>query len=161
MTSDRTLLGALAALVVVFLLSLSLYLFLPGKLVRVVFQFPDEITKNLSREVRSLPFTWEQEHDVELAVREILLGPARHNHLRLFSREARLRSVLVRNEKVYIDLSKEAFLPDPDVIYSPTVALEVLKATLMDNFAGVFQVMISVGGEPTGEISLTKDKASI
>lgn len=150
MTSDRTLLGALSALVFVFLLSLLLYLFVPGKLVRVVLRFPDEITKTLSSEARSLPFLWDREHDIELTVREILLGPARHNHLRLFSREAKLRSVLVRNEKVYIDLSKEAFLPDPDVIYSPTVALEVLKATLKDNFAGVSQVMISVGGEPTG-----------
>jgi hypothetical protein len=27
-------------------------------------------------------------------------------------------------------------------------ALDVLKATLMDNFTGVSQVMISVGGDP-------------
>jgi len=150
MTSDRTLLGALGTFFFLFLLSLCLYLFLPGKLVRTVFVFPDEISKKLSPEVRSLPFTWDQEHNVELAVREILLGPARHNHLRLFSRQAGLKSVLVRNGKIYIDLSEEAFLPDPDVIYSPAVALEVLKATLMDNFAGVSQVMISVGGEPAG-----------
>lgn len=150
MTSDRTLLGASAALVFLFLLSLGLYVFLPGKLVRTVLQFPDEISKVLTPEVRSLPFTWDEEHNIELTVREILLGPARHVHLRLFSREAGLNAVLVRAGKVYIDLSEEAFLPDHDVIYSPQVALEVLKATLMDNFAGVSQVMISVGGEPAG-----------
>lgn len=161
MTSDRTLLGALVALGFLFLLSLGLYIFLPGKLVRTVLQFPDEISHHLSPEVRSLPFTWDREHNLELTVREILLGPARHSHLRLFSREAQLRSLLVRDAKLYVDLSEEAFLPDPDVIYSPEVALEVLKATLMDNFADVSQVMISVGGEPTGQISLTKDKASI
>jgi hypothetical protein len=85
---------------------------------------------------------------VELTVREILLGPARHDHLRLFSRDAGLRSVLVRQGKVYIDLSKEAFIPDADVVYSPRMALEVLKTTLMDNFVGVTQVLVSVEGEP-------------
>jgi len=150
MTSDRTLLGALSALVILFLLSLGLYLFLPGKLVRTVLSFPDEISHTLTPEVRSLPFTWDQEHNIELTVREILLGPARHSHLRLFSREAALNSVLYRDGKVFIDLSEEAFLPDHDVIYSPQVALEVLKATLLDNFAGVSHVMISVGGEPAG-----------
>jgi len=150
MTSDRTLLGALSALVILFLLSLGLYLLLPGKLVRTVLKFPDEISHALTAEVRSLPFTWDQEHNIELTVREILLGPARHSHLRLISREAALNSVLYRDGKVFIDLSEEAFLPDHDVIYSPQVALEVLKATLLDNFAGVSHVMISVGGEPAG-----------
>jgi hypothetical protein len=148
MKSDRTLLGATSALAFLFLLSLCLYLFVPGRLARTVLRFPDEISHSLTPEVRSLPFNWDQEHNVELTVREILLGPARHNHLRLFSRDARLNSVLVRDGKVFIDLSEEAFLPDHDVIYSPQVALEVLKATLMDNFAGVSHVMISVGGEP-------------
>lgn len=148
MTSDRTVLGALGALAFLFLLSLALYLFVPGSLVRTVLRFPDEVSKSLTPEVRSLPFTWDREHNIELTVREILLGPARHNHLRLFSREAGLRSVLVRDSKVYIDLSKESFLPDPDVIYSSQVAIDVLKATLMDNFVGVAHVMVSVGGEP-------------
>lgn len=150
MTFDRALLGSFSALVFLFLLSLALYLFVPGKLVRTVLQFPHEISRTLNREVRSLPFTWDEEHNIELTVREILLGPARHSHLRLFSRTAELNSVLYREGKVFVDLSEEAFLPDDDVIYSPQVALEVLKATLLDNFAGVSQVMISVGGEPAG-----------
>ena len=49
---------------------------------------------------------------------------------------------------IYVDLKKDSFIPDPDVIYSPVMALKVLKATLMDNFAGISDVRISVGGEP-------------
>jgi hypothetical protein len=97
-----------------------------------------------------LPFNWDKEHNAELLVREILLGPARHDHLRLFSRQAGVRSVLLRGSILYVDLSKESFIPDPDVIYSPVIALDVLKATLKDNFTGVSQVTISVGGEPAG-----------
>ncbi len=161
MTNDRAVVGLISALSFFFLLSLTMYIFLPGKLVRTVLNFPDEISRVLSPEVRSLPFSWDREHNVELTVREILLGPARHDHLRLFSRESGLLSVLVRNEKVYIDLSKETFLPDPDVLYSSQIALDVLKSTLVSNFAGITAVVISVEGEPAGEISLTKDKASI
>jgi hypothetical protein len=148
MTSDRTLWGTLGALGFLFVLSLALYFVLPGNLTRTVLRFPAEISHRLVPEARSLPFTWDREHNVELTVREILLGPARHDHLRLFSRDANLRSVLVRQGKVYIDLSKEAFIPDADVVYSPRMALEVLKKTLMDNFVGVTQVLVSVGGEP-------------
>ena len=97
MTSDRTLLGALSALAFLFLLSFCLYLLVPGRLARTVLRFPDEISHSLTPEVRSLPFNWDEEHNVELTVREILLGPARHNHLRLFSRDSRLNSVLVRD----------------------------------------------------------------
>ena len=57
-------------------------------------------------------------------------------------------SVLVRQQTIYVDLAKDSFIPDPDVIYSPVTALKVLKATLMDNFVGISDVRISVGGEP-------------
>ncbi len=148
--TDRTLRWALSLLGFAFALSFALYLLLPGGLVRTVLKFPHEISKQLVPEARSLPFNWDREHNVELLVREILLGPSRNDHLRLFSREAEVGSVLVRGDTVYIDLKKQSFIPDPDVIYSPQMALDVLKATLMDNFAGVSHVWISVGGEPTG-----------
>jgi hypothetical protein len=156
MTSDKTFLGAAAALCVLFLASLAFYLLLPGALTRTVLRFPQEISKALVPEVRSLPFNWDREHNVELLVREVLLGPARHDHLRLFSRQAGLRSVLVREGNIYIDLTKGSFIPDADVIYSPVTALDVLKATLMDNFAGIGSVWISVEGEPSRVIVVDK-----
>jgi hypothetical protein len=148
MTSDRTLLWTSSLLGFFFLLSLALYLLVPGSLTRTVLKFPGEISHVLTPEARSLPFNWDREHNVELLVREVLLGPARHDHLRLFSRQASVKSVLVRNATIYVDLSKESFIPDPDVIYSPMTALDVLKATLKDNFTGVSQVKFSVDGEP-------------
>jgi hypothetical protein len=154
--TDRTLRWALYLLGSFFVLSMALYLLVPGGLTRTVLKFPDEISKHLVTEERSLPFNWDREHNVELVVREILLGPARNDHLRLFSRDADVRSVLVRGSDIYVDLKKEAFIPDPDVIYSPRTALDVLKATLMDNFAGVSHVFVSVGGEPTGSNHVDK-----
>ena len=148
MTSDKTLLWTVSLLGFIFVLSLLLYFLLPGALTRTVLKFPDEISRKLEPEIRSLPFSFDREHNVELVVREILLGPAFHNHLRLFSRDASVLSVLVRPSGVYLDLSKNCFIPDADVVSSPQAALNVLKATLMDNFPGVSAVNISVGGEP-------------
>lgn len=148
MNSDRTLLWSSSLLGFFFLLSLALYLLVPGPLTRTILRFPDEISHRVVPEVRSLPFNWDREHNVELVVREVLLGPARHNHLRLLSRDGAVKSVLVRNSAIYVDLTKESFNPDPDVIYSPVKALDVLKTTLMDNFTGVSQVKFSVEGDP-------------
>jgi len=148
MTSDRILWGALGAFVFSLLLSLALYLFIPGALTRTILLFPHELSRTLVPEARSLPFQWDREHNVELLVREVLLGPARHDHLRLFSRNAAVSRVLVRGSKIYIDLSKRSFLPDPDVLYSASVALDVLKTIVRDNFGGVSDVIITVGGEP-------------
>jgi spore germination protein GerM len=156
MTTDRRLIWTVSLWGFVFVLSLALYLLVPGSLTRTTLKFPQEITKALVPEVRSLPFNWDREHNVELVVREVLLGPARHDHLRLFSRDAKVRNVLVREGNIYIDLAKEAFNPDADVIYSPMTALGVLKTTLMDNFPGVANVWISVEGDPGRPIVVDK-----
>lgn len=144
-----------------FVLSLALYLLVPGSLTRTLLQFPHEIRKTVVLEARSLPFGWDRERNVELLVREVLLGPARHDHLRLFSRWSELEQVLVRDDEVYIDLSKSSLIPDPDVLYSPVKAIEILENTVMANFPGISRVRVSVGGEPAGDLSLTKGKASI
>jgi len=148
MTADRTLFWTSFSLGFIFLLSLALYLLVPGTLTRTILQFPEEISHHVVSEVRSLPFNWDREHNVELLVREVLLGPARHDHLRLFSRDAGVRSVLVRGGTVYVDLSKGSFIPDPDAIYSPVISLDVLRHTITNNFTGVSQVVFSVEGEP-------------
>lgn len=148
MTSDRTLFWTTLSLALIFLLSLALYLLVPGALTRTVLQFPEEITHHVAPEVRSLPLNWDREHNIELVVREVLLGPARHDHLRLFSREARMKTIFVRNAVVYVDLFKQSFNPDPDVIYSPMVSLDILRHTITNNFTGVSQVVFSVEGEP-------------
>jgi len=161
MRTDRLFPWTLGLLGASFVLSLALYLLVPGSLTRTVLRFPHEIQKTLVPEARSLPFGWDREHNVELLVKEVLLGPARHDHLRLFSRWSSLEQVMVRDDEVYIDLSKSSLIPDPDVLYSPVMAVEILENIVKANFPGISIVWVSVGGEPARDLSLTKDKASI
>jgi hypothetical protein len=147
MKVDRVTLWGSSVLAFALVLSLTLYYLLPGSLARVVLRFPEEITAKIVPEVRYLPFNWDQEHNVAMLVDEVLLGPARHDHQRLFSRQAAPRSVLVRDRVIYVDLKKASFIPDPDVLYSPETSLDVLKKTLLDNFRDLSSVYVSVDGQ--------------
>lgn len=146
MKIDRVTLWCGGALAGLFLLSMALYLLLPGNLTRVVLTFPHEITRQQEKEVRYLPLGWDSEHNMLLLVREVLLGPARNSHLRLFSRKAEVNTVLERGGTIYVDLAKASFIPDPDVLYSPQMSLDVLEKTLMDNFNNLKAVKFFVDG---------------
>jgi len=148
MTNNRPLLRSVAALLIIFLGSFALYLFVPGHLVRTILYFPHEITHKTVPEVRSLPFNGNRDHDSQLLVREILLGPADYDHLRLFSREGTLLSVFVQGKRVFVDLSKSTLFPDKDVLYSPAKALRILRSTIKRNIPGVSEVKVSFGGDP-------------
>ncbi len=153
MKLDRVTLWCGGGLVALFLLSMTLYLVLPGGLSRVVLTFPHEITHDQEKEVRYLPFGWNSEHNQLLVVREVLLGPARNVHLRLFSRKADVRTVMERNGTIYVDLEKASFIPDPDVLYSPQMSLDVLEKTLKDNFDNVKAVEFFIDGHAPFEKS--------
>jgi len=147
MKIDRVLLWGGGLLGFALLLSLGLYLLLPGGLTRVVLNFPEEITAQTVPEIRYLPFNWDEEHNVRMLISEVLLGPARHDHQRLFSRQAEALSVLVRGSIIYLDLGKSSFIPDPDVLYSPQTSLDVLKKTVLDHFRNLSAIEISVEGQ--------------
>lgn len=147
MNRDRISLYVLGGLGFVLLLSLLLYLFWPGSLKRTVLYFPREIGGGIAEEVRSLPWSWEREANAELLVKEVLLGPARHENVRLFARTAQVKHVLFRNDTLYIDLTISSLFPDVDVVYSPRKALDVLKQTILTNLRDCSKVVITVDGQ--------------
>ncbi|MDR2632976.1 MAG: GerMN domain-containing protein [Treponema sp.] len=87
----------------------------------------------------------------ELALRryveETLLGPVAPDALPLFPRETRLRSLLYRDQVVYLDLSESAALPlleapKPDVFLS----LDTLQQGIRRNFPSVQEVKFFIYG---------------
>lgn len=138
------------ALAFVFLLSLSLYFFLDGHLTRTTLFFPDQISKKLSGETRFLPFGADKERNIELLVEEILLGPARNENLKLVPRGGQVGSLLLRGDRVYLDLTAEIVLPDKEVVFTTAEALKAIKEAVLYNFHDVREVTITVAGQEPG-----------
>lgn len=134
-------------LVFIFLLSLILFFLNEDRLSRATLLFPHQITKAISPETRFLPFDSDPEKKIRLLAEEVLLGPADNSHLRLFPRGARVRSVLFRGDKAYLDLSPEVIFFDPEVLIGTRGATEVLRMTLITNFRELSDVIVTVAGQ--------------
>jgi hypothetical protein len=132
----------------IFLLSLALELFWPGRLTRVELRFPLEIGKSLAWEARPVPMTWNKEKNAENVIKEALLGPMRPDCLRLFSRSAGLRNIYSKNQTLYVDLDLSTLRPDPEVRILPLAALSVLKKDILFNVPGYEKVEFAFQGRP-------------
>ena len=103
-----------AALLGAFALSVLLFLLLGnGKVSRVLF-FPDSPGRALVAEQRLVPRHRPLEGDVRELVDGVLLGPMRHDLARLFPRGATVQTLVVREPRLYVDLSPTAAIPDAE-----------------------------------------------
>ena len=148
MTRSRLQLIILFSLGGIFLLSLALELFLPHRQARVELQFPNEIGRGLGWEVRVIPFSWNTEKNVETTVKEILLGPAFPDRMRLFSRDAALREIFFRGSTIVVDLALNTLRPDGDVETPPLQALKILRQDILFNFPWYKKVEFAIQGAP-------------
>ncbi|MDR2393988.1 MAG: GerMN domain-containing protein [Treponema sp.] len=80
-------------------------------------------------------------------VEEALLGPVAPDALPLFPRETRLRSLLYRDQVLYLDLSESAALP---LLEAPRrdvfLSLDTLKQGIQRNFPSVQEVKFFIYG---------------
>lgn len=148
MTRSRLQLIVLLSLGGIFLLSLALELFLPHRQARVELQFPNEIGRGLGWEARIIPFSWNTEKNVETTVKEILLGPAFPDRLRLFSRDAALRDIFFRGSTIVVDLALNTLRPDGDAETPPLQALKILRQDILFNFPCYKKVEFAIQGAP-------------
>ena len=123
---------------------LAFFLFGNSRAKRVLF-FP--IEGGLAAEQRFLPNHMETEQDMAELVREEILGPVRHDALRLMSKDVVLQSLFVRNHLAYIDLSPELFLEGAGYALHAEAALTVLKKALRFNFPHIREVVFTVDGQ--------------
>jgi spore germination protein GerM len=81
------------------------------ELVRRTFVFYAAGDGMMTIEDRMLKRSPSRETDITRYVEEALLGPVSPDSLPLFPRETRLRSLLYRDDIVYVDMSEDAALP--------------------------------------------------
>ena len=126
------------------------FVFPPSQSERYLF-FPENITGKLKGESRLVPRHRTLEADVQTLVAEELLGPVRVRDKRLVPVDTRIRSLIVRNEKVYIDFSTEMVTAADQVQETTTRAIQILTHTIQFNFPQIKQVTVTINGELPGQ----------
>jgi hypothetical protein len=137
-------------LIFLLLLSLTLYLLTKPWYPRVLF-FPEGTTGELVGERRFLPLRRGLAPQIELYVRELLLGPSNPLLDRIVPREVRLRSVVTRDGDVYVSLSRDIIELQPEATLSFDESLQAIANGILFNFPKVRDLYLLVEGQIPGE----------
>ncbi len=129
-----------------FLIALTFYLVHPPERVARTLFFPRTTRTELSSERRLVPRVPDAEREVRLLVEELLLGPVNIAHTRILPRETRIRSLLRRDDVVYLDLTAEPIVERSDTDGMVETAIEAIERSILFNFRSVEEVVITVGG---------------
>lgn len=114
---------------------------------RKVFFFPQYRSSKVSGESRNLPVRESMEENIELLIQEILLGPVDVTHVHIFPEGTSLRSVLLRDAQLYIDLSVDAILGRKKSELGFEESVEVLKRTVSYNYPSIDSFLVTIDGE--------------
>lgn len=130
------------------LASVLAFFFLPYPRTRYYLEFPDALTNKLRGEIRYSPFHANREKAAEALCREILVGPENLKSRPLFSKDTRLRSVMLRGGTLFVDLSDDLALVDPPGD-SYRDSLAETKKLIKKNMIGIRKVVLTVDGNET------------
>ena len=113
---------------------------------RVLF-YPRFGTIQLGGEERYLPKRATLEENIELFLKELVLGPIEHGHLRLFPPEVRIESVLSRDRILYVNLSEDALFKEGSVPLNVDEMVQAAGNNVLFNFRNLKEVYIFVDGQ--------------
>ena len=142
---EKTPVILISTLVLVFVVSISVYFF-NDKLVRRVLFFPDR--SGFSGEMRRIPKQNSVEDDIELLIKELILGPYKIDHLRAVPEKTKLQNLLLRNKSLlYIDFSADLIVSDDSFSIVVEKMMELIRRTIMYNFPFLEKITLSVDGQ--------------
>jgi hypothetical protein len=135
----------LAILGLVFVISFASWAF-QESFEKAVFFFPD--SKGVLRgEIRDIPHSVGSEARAELIASELLLGPKSAFLRPAFPTGIRVESALYRKGRLYIDLSPDAALVDPNDPNSLKRGIEAMDRSLKAALPGMKRLSLTIGGE--------------
>jgi hypothetical protein len=134
-----------------FLFSLGAFIIERFDIEKRLLFFPEHIQRSISGEVRNIIKHNSLEDNLEIFIREIILGPMNIKHGRLFSPETKVRSVVIREGIAYVDFSSGILLSGEEVKIAFDESLECLKNALLFNFTRLKDVIFTVEGQIPGK----------
>ncbi len=129
-----------------FVLSVSIYFFNDNTLVRRVLFFPGSIS--YSGEARRIPRQESVEDEVELLIRELILGPYQIDHLRAVPENTKLQNLLIRNRSLlYVDFSADLVVFDDGFSIVPSKMTALIRRNILYNFPFIEEITLTVDGQ--------------
>jgi spore germination protein GerM len=134
-------------LLVFFLVSLLLFIFLNGKTTERVLFFPHDITGELHGERRTLPKQETAEEDVALYLRELLLGPSAFVHRNLLPENTDLHSIMLRDKTLFIDFGDKIIFAQEYIDKNFEWVTDAVKKAVRFNFPSIDTIIITINGQ--------------
>jgi hypothetical protein len=138
--------GSVSLFLLLLLVSLVLFLADQHWTRRTLF-FPAISSQKLVGEARFLPRRRNLEMDVQLLVEEVILGPEMPMHRPLLPRETRLISVIARQRRVYLSLSRGMLREGGESPFAPEQALQALSNVILFNFPRIRRLELLIEGQ--------------
>ncbi len=135
----------LAACIFLALLSALIFFFAPQPRSRFYLSFPDSLSGRSRGEIRYAPYYASREKMAQSICRELILGPQDLRGAPLFSKDTKVRSVLIRRGVLYVDLSSELVF-GPSFGGSYRKSLLIMEKTLKKNLPGQGKIVLTVDG---------------
>lgn len=105
----------------------------------------------LNGEERFLPKKATVEEDIELLLKELILGPKNHQNLRIVPQGVTVESVMLRDQELYINLSEDILLRESPSPLNLDETLQALGNTIFFNVPKLRDIFIFVSGQLPGE----------
>lgn len=135
----------ISVLALIFVISMSAYFF-DNNLVRRVLFFPGR--SSFSGEMRRVPKQNTVEGDVELLIRELILGPYRIDHLRTVPENTKLQNLLIRDKSLlYVDFSADLVVYDDNFSIVTEKMTTLIRRNIIYNFPFLEEITLSVDGQ--------------
>ena len=136
-----------AAFIGTLVVSVLLFLLLGNSRVARILYFPSQPSGRIVAEMRFVPRHPTLEENVQETADSVLLGPARHDAVRLFPRGASVTAVMVSGRTLYLDVTPQILVEDPEVPLKGAEALAAFERSLKRNFPRFAEVVFFIDGQ--------------
>lgn len=133
-------------------ISITVYAVSPPSRVERVLLFPGSVEAGLAGEIRLVPRNADTEDALSAFVAELIGGPGRIDRSRVVPRGTRVRLVMVRDHRAFIDLSPALLdATGARIVLSLPEMLETIRRNVLYNFRSLEEVTVTIGGELLNE----------
>lgn len=127
--------------------SVITYLVMDGSQVNRVLFFPEDGTGHTAGERRRLPRRDGDENSIQLLVEELILGPVELSLNPLLPKHTSVRTCMLRDRIVYLDLSPELVVAGSETGLSVEESLHGIERTIRFNYPRVEDIIFFIDGE--------------